>query len=53
MTVTVKVVVFEDGKEVGATKIRYFEGQDYVVKIDTPDGVDAQVVRKAGVEAAA
>lgn len=48
MTVTVKVVVYEDDQEVGATSIRYFEGQDYIVKIDTGDGVDAQVVCTAG-----
>ena len=48
MSVTVKVIVLEDGQEVGEASVRYFEGQDYVVKIDTPDGVDAQVFGTAG-----
>ena len=49
--VKVKVVVFEDGEEKRELVVGYFPGQDYVVKIDTPDGVDRQYTGKAGVDA--
>lgn len=45
--VRVKVVVYEDDVEVAQTGVGYYEGQLYVVKIDTPDGVDAQITRTA------
>lgn len=47
-TVKVKVVVSEDGVEVGFTEVTYYRQQPYTVKIDTPDGVDAKVERTAG-----
>lgn len=41
-TVRLKVVVYEDGEEKQTLDVGYFVGQPYTVKIDTPDGVDAQ-----------
>lgn len=46
-TVRVKVVVLEDDVEVGQIEVTYFETQPYEVLIDSPDGVDARVKRRA------
>jgi hypothetical protein len=46
--VRVRVVVLEDNVEVGHLNIAYYEGQEYIVQIVTPDGVDASLPRKAG-----
>lgn len=35
-------VVYENGEEMRKLSVGYFPGQPYVVKIDTPDGVDRQ-----------
>ena len=49
--IKVKVIVTEDGLEVGNSAIGYYEGQDYEVQVATPDGVDLTVVKaKAGEE---
>lgn len=50
-TVSLQVVVVEDGQEVGRIALNYFETQPYTVQIVTPDGIDGQVARKAGLEA--
>lgn len=50
--VNVDVVVYEDGQEVGRISPGYYETQPYVVQIVTPDGIDGQVARKAGLDEA-
>ena len=44
----IKVVVYEDDVEKRTLSVGYFPGQDYIVKVDTPDGVDRQYVGKTG-----
>lgn len=44
----VRVLSYEDGQLTGEINMRYFEGQEYVVQVVTPDGVDGQIPRKAG-----
>lgn len=48
-TVKVRVVVIEDDQVVAESKLTYYSGQDYVVQIVTPDGIDATQARKAGI----
>ncbi len=47
-TVKVKVVVYEDNRPVAEQSITYYREQDYEVKVDTPDGTDLRLARKAG-----
>lgn len=47
-TVGVTVKVYENGAEIATKTIRYFEGQQYAVKIDTPDGTDVEAHFTAG-----
>jgi hypothetical protein len=49
--VKVKVVVYENDEEMRTLTVGYFPGQPYVVKIDTPDGVDRQYEGTAKVSA--
>lgn len=46
--VKVKVVVYENDVEKRTLTVGYFANQTYVVKIDTPDGVDRQYEAVAG-----
>ena len=48
--VKVRVVVYEDDEEVAEVNTGYYAGQVYEVKIETDDGVDAQLEREAGKE---
>lgn len=50
--VNVEVVVYENGQEVGRISPGYFKTQPYTVQIVTPDGIDGQVARKAGLDEA-
>ncbi len=36
----IEVVIYENGREIHSLNVRYFLGQPYQVKIDTPDGTD-------------
>ena len=47
-TVSVTVVIYENEEEVDRLAIRYYGGQAYTVKIDTPDGTDVERERVAG-----
>ena len=47
VTVSIEVLVFEDDEEVAVMYVRYYAGQPYTVKIDTPD-VDRKVHLKVG-----
>jgi len=44
--VRVKVVIYEDSHEVNSFEIGYFKGQEYVVELVTPDGVDLRTKPK-------
>lgn len=51
-TTAVKVIVLEDDVEVGVLEVVYYDEQPYMIKIDTPDGVDRLLARKVGEPAA-
>lgn len=46
--VRLRVEVFEDDQPVGTLEIGYFPTQEYVVLINTADGTDAMLPRRAG-----
>lgn len=39
----IRVEVYENDVQVARRDVTYYPGQDYTVKIDTPDGTDAEV----------
>lgn len=50
-TSRVNIQVFEGGKLVAEQAITYYVGQDYTVRIDTPDGTDWKVERTVSASA--
>lgn len=50
--VRVRVEVYENDQKVAESEIGYYAGQDYTVKVDTPDGTDVSVPLTAGTEKA-
>lgn len=50
-TTTVRIVIYENEKQVDELAVKYYHGQTYSVRLVTPDGLDAESNRTTAQEA--